>query len=248
VFYPSLQNVLNGLSSQSSAMASLLGLGSGIDPSSPLGFLWSNLYANLVPWILMALGITLGASAISGDEEAGTLEYLLAKPVTRTQVVVARFAGLVTILVLVAVFSAVVLLAVAPLADLTKSMTTTAANGTTVTYPGLSVSDAAAGTFAAFAVGLGSAAISFLVGTATGRKSIATGISTAIAVGGYVLYTLSKVTGSFEWLTWLSPWRWYVRDAMLIHGLTASVLLPFGLAAVCLLAGWRLFLRRDLQS
>jgi hypothetical protein len=39
-----------------------------------------------------------------------------------------------------------------------------------------------------------------------------------------------------------------VADAMLINGLSAEVLLPLGLAVVCLALSWPLFLRRDLQS
>jgi putative exporter of polyketide antibiotics len=56
------------------------------------------------------------------------------------------------------------------------------------------------------------------------------------------------MTSSLEFLTWISPWRWYIDDVMLINGLDWDVLLPFGLAAVCALVGWQVFLRRDLQN
>jgi hypothetical protein len=68
-FYPALKNFFADFQNQGSAgFSSLLGLTEGIDPSSPLGYLWSNLNSNTVPWILMALGIALGAAAIAGDE------------------------------------------------------------------------------------------------------------------------------------------------------------------------------------
>ena len=51
---------------------------SGIDPKSPLGYLWIGLYANVYPWMLMAFGVVLGVAAIAGDEDTGSLEYLLA--------------------------------------------------------------------------------------------------------------------------------------------------------------------------
>ena len=246
-FYPALESSFADLGSQDGGVASIMGLSGGIDPSTPLGFLWSNLYANIVPWILMALAIALGTAAIAGDEESGTLEYLLSKPVTRTQVVVARFAAMVTILAVAAVVSGVLLMLVAPFVDLTGARTTTT-GGTSVTSPGLGVGNVAAGTLAAFAVGLGSGGVAFVVGAATGRKSLAMGVSTGLAVGGYLLYTLANVTNDLKVLTWLSPWRWYVDDAMLIDGLTWNVCLPFVLAAVCLVASVRLFARRDLQS
>jgi len=80
--------------------------------------------------------------------------------------------------------------------------------------------------------------VAFLLGTAAGRKALALGIATGLGVGGYVLYTLSNTTGSLEPLTWISPWRWYVADAMPINGLTWNVALPFVLATLSLLVGW----------
>jgi ABC-2 type transport system permease protein len=250
-FYPSLASSdLTGGSDGGSgeAMSSLLGLSAGIDPSSPLGFLWISLYANILPWTLMALGIALGTAAIAGDEDTGVLEYILARPVTRTSVVMARFGGVVAILLLVSVLSALSLIASLPLFDLTDSVTTTAPDGSTITSAGASAGDVAAGTFAAFAVGLGAAGVAFALGAITGRRGITMGGSSAFAIAGYVLYTLSEMTGSLEPLTWISPWRWYVSDAMLINGLEWAVALPFALAAVCLIVGWQVFMRRDLQS
>ena len=86
-FYPSLSSATGeSLSESTGAMSALLGLSAGIDPSTPLGYLWISLYANVVPWVLMALGIAVGTAAVAGDEETGTLEYLLARPVTRTTI------------------------------------------------------------------------------------------------------------------------------------------------------------------
>ena len=75
----------------------------------------------------------------------------------------------------------------------------------------------------------------------TGRKGFTSATSAAIAVRGYVLYTLSDTTDSLEALTWVSPWRWHIADAMLINGLDWDVLLPFGLAIIGLLVGWPAF-------
>lgn len=248
-FYPSLSGVSSGgLDSGGSAMSSLLGLSKGIDPGSPLGFLWISLYANIYPWMLMALGVALGVAAIAGDEETGALEYLLAKPVTRTTVAFARFAGAVTILLVVSLLSGLALALSLPLFNLDQAVTSTASDGTTVTSPGATATDIFNGTFSSFAVALGIAGVAFLLGGVTGRKSVALGGASAFAIGGYVLYTLSNMTGSLEALTWISPWRWYVDDAMSIFGLTWNVVLPFIAAAIGFVVGWLAFLRRDLQN
>ncbi len=229
-------------------MSSLLGLSSGIDPSTPLGYLWISLYANIVPWTLMALGVALGTAAIASDEDTGALEYLLSGPVTRTQVAFARFAAAVSVLLLVSFLSGLSMVLSLPFFDLTESVTTTAADGSSTTAPGATVGDIAAGTFSSFAVALGLTGIAFLIGAATGRKGITLGGASAVGIGGYVLYTLSSMTSSLDFLTWLSPWRWYVDDVMLINGLTWDVTLPFITATLCLLIGWQAFLHRDLQS
>lgn len=248
-FYPSLTGGDGALGSNSSStMQSILGLGEGIDPSTPLGFLWSANYSNQLPWLLMALGIALGTASIAGDESEGTLEYLLSKPVSRSEVAFARFAGMVTVLVVASVVNLAGVAATMDLFDLTDPVTTTALDGTTTTAAGVTVGDLFVGGLSAMAVGLGSGAVAYFLGAATGRRGVALGASSAFAVAGYVLYTLSNVTGSADWLSWLSPWRWFIDDAMMVNGLTADIAWPVLLAAVALVAGWQLFLRRDLQS
>lgn len=247
-FYPSLRDAAGQGLSSSDTMSSVLGLGTGIDPSTPVGFLWSFNYSNQLPWLLMALGIALGTASIAGDESEGTLEYLLAKPVTRTQIAMARFAGMITVLVIASIVNLVAVAAIMPFVELTDSVTVAAADGTTPTSPGATIGDLFVGGLSAMAVGLGSGAVAYLIGAATGRRGLALGVSSGFAVAGYVLYTLANVTGDLEPLTWFSPWRWFIDDAMMVNGLTIDVLWPVLLAAISLLVGWQLFLRRDLQS
>jgi ABC-2 type transport system permease protein len=177
----------------------------------------------------------------------GTLEYTLASAATRAQILVTRFAGVVTILFAVAAVSGLALLACSPLFDLT-SATTVTIDGTPVANPGVGVSNVAAGTFAAFAVAPGVAGIAFRVGGLTGKKGRAIGVATAIAVASYVFYTLANLTGVVKPLTWLSSWRWYMAQAMFINGLSWEVVLPFALAVVCGGLAWVAFERRDLQT
>lgn len=248
-FYPSLSDSTGeSLDGSSGAMSSLLGLSPGIDPSTPLGFLWIGLYANIVPWMLMALGIALGTAAIAGDEDTGTLEYMLARPITRTAIAWSRLAAVLTVLFVVSILSALSLIVSIPLFDLGNAVTTTAPDGSTSTAAGATAGDVLAGTFAAFAVAVGISGVAFLIGGITGRKNVTMGAASGIAIAGYVFYTLSQMTSSLDFLTWISPWRWYIDDVMLINGLDWDVLLPFGLAALCGLIGWQAFLRRDLQN
>src|SRR5690606_39909351 len=49
---------------------------------------------NLVLFLAPLMGLTLGAQAISGEREQGTLAYLLAQPVSLVEIFVAKFLGL----------------------------------------------------------------------------------------------------------------------------------------------------------
>ena len=49
---------------------------------------------NLVLFLAPLMGLTLGAQAISGEREQGTLAYLLAQPVSLAEIFVAKFLGL----------------------------------------------------------------------------------------------------------------------------------------------------------
>ena len=140
-FYGSLGQTAGQNADSDSAVSSMLGLGSGIDPRTPVGFLWSMNYSNQLPWLLMALAIALGTAAIAGDESEGTLEYLLSKPVTRTQVALARFGGMVTILVIASIVNLVAVAVTAPLFDLTDAVSIAEPDGTTTMAAGVTVWD-----------------------------------------------------------------------------------------------------------
>lgn len=49
---------------------------------------------NLVLFLAPLMGLTLGAQAIAGEREQGTLSYLLAQPVSVLELFIAKFAGL----------------------------------------------------------------------------------------------------------------------------------------------------------
>ena len=99
-----------------------LGLDSGNLLTSPVGYLNSQYFANLLPIVFLVFGIGLAAWCISGDEAAGTLELLLANPVSRLRVALERTGALVVLLALLSVLSSLVLVVLAPLVGLSKGL------------------------------------------------------------------------------------------------------------------------------
>ena len=75
-----------------------LGLSPGGALTSPVGYLNSQYFANILPAVLLVFAIGLAAWAISGDEAAGTLELLLANPIGRVRVALERAGALLVLL------------------------------------------------------------------------------------------------------------------------------------------------------
>src|SRR6266511_3101130 len=85
------------------------------DLVSPAGYLGSYVFGLLVPILLAVFVITSGSRTIAGDEESGTLDLVLAHPVSRPRLLLSRFAALVTqVLVICAVVLALLLAIAGP--------------------------------------------------------------------------------------------------------------------------------------
>jgi Cu-processing system permease protein len=54
---------------------------------------------NLIMLVVPLMALTAGAGSIAGERERGTLLYLLAQPISRTQVLIGKYLGLATALV-----------------------------------------------------------------------------------------------------------------------------------------------------
>ena len=200
------------------------------DLASPAGYLGSSVYGLLVPLLVAVFAIDWGTRAVAGDEEAGTLDLLLAHPVSRTRLALQRFAALITALTLVGALLLLAMLAIAGPAQL----------------QGITASEFAAATaqLALFGACLG--ALAFAVGAATGRKALALGASAGVAVLAYLANGVFPQLQGLEWTRDLSPWHWYLGGEPLKHGLQAGdALLLLVVTLVLVAAGTLLFNRRD---
>ena len=200
------------------------------DLASPAGYLGSSVYGLLVPLLVAVFAIDWGTRAVAGDEEAGTLDLLLAHPVSRTRLALQRFAALITALTLVGALLLLAMLAIAGPAQL----------------QGITASEFAAATaqLALFGACLGG--LAFAVGAATGRKALALGASAGVAVLAYLANGVFPQLQGLEWTRDLSPWHWYLGGEPLKNGLQAGdALLLLVVTLVLVAAGTLLFNRRD---
>ena len=199
------------------------------DISSPYGYLGSTVYGLLGSVLIAVMAIGLGARAIAGSEEDGSLEMLISMPVTRTKVVVHK-----SIALLFATFTAAVVVFIAVLAireplDLDIPLANLAAASLNLALLG-----ALFGTFA------------ILIGSIVGKKGLAIGAGASAAVFAFLVDGLAPQLDSIAWMQKLSPFYWYDATGTLKEGLApAMTLLLAGVTIVFAIAAIATFNRRD---
>ena len=139
---------------ENEGLRAMFGGQGGISLISPEGFLHSQVFASNLPILLLIFAIGLGSRAIAGAEGDGTLELLLANPVTRRRVALQRYLTVVAQTVVLGVVSTVVIVAFAPLVQL----------------DGLSLTNVLGACAGSVCFGIVHATIAFASGAATGKR------------------------------------------------------------------------------
>jgi ABC-2 type transport system permease protein len=169
------------------AFRSAIGYDAAVPLSSPAGYLQARLFSTLAPLLAVVFGIGAGARAIGGSEEAGTLELLLANPVTRGRALLERYLATFALLAgLVAVFTAALLVLGPPFGAL----------------EGVATADLLWACAAVYALGLLHGSLAFAIGAAAGRRGVAVAVATAVAVAGYLVETVLAAAGDLGTGTW----------------------------------------------
>jgi len=200
---------------------------------SPQGFLSARVYYLMLPLLLSFLAIGLGSSLISREEETGTLELLLARPISRTRLLAAKaLAGLI-ITVTVSLTSLVSTLVICKLVKLEIPLGRVVVTTLTCTVLAL--------VFGALAFAM----------SALGRSArlASVGLSVIVALGGYII---SSLAGAVKWLEWPAkffPYHYY-RPTETLAGVYVwrDSLLLLGITAILLIIAWQGFRGRDLNG
>jgi len=214
------------------ALKAFIAFGGELDYTSGAGYLGSELFAFMVPLLLAVAAIGAGARATAGEEEAGTIDLLLANPVSRRRLIVEKTAALATEVALLALVLWISLLV-----------------GVEIVGMEVSVANLAAATFAAALLAFSFGAIAVLAGSISGRRSVAIGVPAAVAVAAYLVSSLGSLVGSLEFARKASPYYHYVASDPLRHGLDlvhVGFLLGIGIIAIALAV--LAFERRDLAT
>jgi ABC-2 type transport system permease protein len=178
---------------------------------SPVGYLSSQIFYLMLPLILSMYAVGLGASLLAREEQSGTLELLLARPVSRTRVLLAKAAAGVILVGIVGLAGLLTTVMLAQVVDISVSggdivFTTLIAWLFSLILGGLAFALTAVGQFAR-------------------RASI--GLAALIGFAGYIT---TSFEGRIHWMEWVSrclPFHYYHPADMLSGQRPWAVLICF---------------------
>ncbi len=203
-FYPSLvgmEGLEDLLADYPEALLSLFGMDAGLDFTSAVGYLESEIFSFIVPLAMLGFGVAVGARYVAGEEERGTVGLTLARPVTRSRFVLAKAAALATLTILLGSVVLLALLLAGPVFDLSVPFENLAAVMTSTTV---------------LAILFGVLALT--AGAATGRRAVASAVGWGLGIAAYLWNGLAPLTRGLEDLAWLSPYEWALGEKPLRNG------------------------------
>ena len=219
---------LDQLTKNGSTIAALFGATGSL--TSPTGWLDANIYENLLPLIMLLITVGYGASCIAGQDEDGTLSLAAILPTSRRSLMLQKVAALSVQALLLAIATMVCVI-IGRSFDLAIPLTNVA---------GLSAGVALLG------VDFGLCALA--VGSITGSRGTALGITVALAAVSYLVSSLAPVIGWIRPARYASLFYWSVGNQQLAHGLSlASALVLVSIAIVLAVVAVAGFRRLDLR-
>jgi ABC-2 type transport system permease protein len=210
-------------------VANLLG---GADYGSITGWMQSEIGAIYGPLVVAASAIAAAAATTAGEEEDGILGLVLAHPVERGRLVLAKAAAVMVVVVIVALGTWLGLLA-----------------GVAAAGGGISVEHVTALSVQLACFGFFFGALALALAGITGRKAVAAAGAGGVAVLAFLVNGFAPLVDALDWLKYLSPFYWYTGDDPLTNGFDVTGIVVLLVATVVLVAlavvGIR---RRDLRG
>lgn len=205
---------------------------SSVDIASPNGWLNSQIFYSTLPFIISVFSITLGRSLASSEERKRTLELILARPITRTKLLLAKS---LTYWLMMAIMGLVVGVTVLIFAWLI-SMNVNAANvWLTTLFTMLLLASFGLVTFACGAAG------SWL-------RKIGLPLALILSFGSYMLTSLSSMTDTLAKVSKALPYHYFDPTHLLEGRLSRGLCLYLvGILVVTSVVAWQGFRTRDID-
>ncbi|MDQ3451013.1 MAG: ABC transporter permease [Actinomycetota bacterium] len=204
--------------------------------------------AIVVPLFLPAAVAVVAGEAVAGESEAGTLRYVLVRPVGRTKLLVAKLVSVIAFVLLAVLVVAVTAYVVGALL-LGDQPIAASVSGTVLTSSQVAWRTALALAYAILSM-LGVASIALFFSTIV-RSPLAAALGTlAVLIASTLLLTLDAATSLHPYL----PTRYWIsfvdlfRDPILWRNVTRGATLQLVYVGVFLAAAWANFTTKDITD
>ncbi|MEO6761602.1 MAG: ABC transporter permease subunit [Candidatus Saccharimonadales bacterium] len=217
------------LSSLSSNISGFVGTS---DMFSPVGYLNSQLYFITLPILFIILSVTTASKLIGKEETGHTMELLLSRPISRSQLLIAKALSSTAI---VAILGAV-------------AATATIAFGIAINI-GVSTAYIILTTLIMVLFSGAFGALAFMLYAAGSRtRGAAAAVAILFSLGGYILSSLSGMVHGLAWVAKLFPYHYYNPGKILTGHVSRGLIiyiavLYIGSTIIALIA----FRRRDIE-
>ncbi|MFZ2172984.1 MAG: ABC transporter permease subunit [Rhodococcus sp. (in: high G+C Gram-positive bacteria)] len=159
---------------------------SGADMSTPTGYIQIELLSFMGPLVLLLYATGAGAAAVAGEEDRGTLDLLLATPLSRSRILAEKFGAMVVGTLALAAVTGIALVGEGAL-----------------TRMDLPVGNVAATMVHMALLALVFGTLAFALGSVTGHPALSRSVPAVAAVLAYVVNGLGPL------VSWLAPWQRY---------------------------------------
>jgi ABC-2 type transport system permease protein len=205
-------------------------LGDLVDFAKPAGYIDAYMFNLFVPLMLLIYGVVLGSAVIAGEEERGTLDWILSNPLGRWQVLVHKALAIVVLMTA---------LAVAAWAGI--------AGGAMAVGMALDNGRVAEATLSSLLMGFAFAFLALALSGIRGSRGFSAGLASAVGVGSYVLNTYAPLVDDLKPYRGLSLFYWAEASKPVINGLNVGHAAALGgLAIVLFVVALLGFERRDI--
>ncbi|HSX46976.1 MAG TPA: ABC transporter permease subunit [Patescibacteria group bacterium] len=194
------------------------------------GYVSQEVFSLRIPLLTLIMGIILFTGLLAGDEGDGTLQTLLAQPVSRLRVYIEKLlAGLVISAIICSMAVVGVWL------------------GLLMIHEQMSLLRLIQAVFGVWLLTCLFGSIGFALGAITGKRSLAGSVTGLLAFGTYLLTSFAPNVTGIAQVEKFSPFHYYNHPAITEYGLKGSnTFLMVGVSLVCLVIAAWVFWKRDI--
>lgn len=194
------------------------------------GFIDIQVLAQMV-FMTIVCGIILFTGVIAGDENEGTLQTLLANPVSRTKVYFEKLAGASLLLFIV---------------NLSIFLGTLV--GAAIVSESVDIVRLALACFMLYVVTLLFSVIGFSIGAVTGKRGLAGALAGTLAFVSYLITNLVSSVKMLKSVNRFSPYEYFNKPSVLDNGVEIiDLIILISISFVFIIIGYVFFTKRDLS-